>query len=417
MAACALAVAAAALTGPALQPARFAHAVTPRALLPRLDASSDGDIQLKTPSAGTLVAALQRKSLPKVVPCEADSEGCVAMCDEKGICEVLAPLGVAQRLRVGFYFAVWFLLSVGYSITNKRVTNVIDMPWSVATATVIVGGAFVSTLWATGLRKPPKLTKAAILKTFLPIGTFHAIGHIAGTVGTAAGSVSFAQVVKAAGPVYACALSATVLRQAVSRRVWMSLLPIIGGVAIATMKELSFAWAALLGAVASDLALALRNVLSKQSMSRPESERGENMTPANMFGVLTIVSAFVSIPMALLVEGPRFPAAWAAAAAATPGGGPKLASMVALTGLYFYGYSEVAMKALNNVHPVTHAIGNTMRRVVIMLVCMVAFQTPMTPMGALGSVLAIAGSYLYAITKHQEKVQEQKAKEAAENEN
>ena len=44
---------------------------------------------------------------------------------------------------------------------------------------------------------------------------------------------------------------------------WLSLVPIIGGVALATVKELSFAWAALLGAIVSDLALALRNVLSK----------------------------------------------------------------------------------------------------------------------------------------------------------
>merc|ERR1712072_1556295 len=64
---------------------------------------------------------------------------------------------------------------------------------------------------------------------------------------------------------------------------------------------------------------------------------------------------------------------------------------------------EVAMKALNNVHPVTHAIGNTMRRVVIMLVCMVVFRAPMTPMGAVGSACAIGGSYLYAMTKHAEK--------------
>ena len=62
------------------------------------------------------------------------------------------------------------------------------------------------------------------------------------------------------------------------------------------------------------------------------------------------------------------------------------------------------MKALSNVHPVTHAIGNTMRRVVIMLVCMVAFRTPMTPLGLLGSAMAIGGSYGYALTKHHEKL-------------
>lgn len=335
------------------------------------------------------------------VRCDADENGCYALCSEDDGCSIAAPVGLTQRLKVGFYFAVWFALSVGYSITNKRVTNVLPCPWSVATATVVVGSIFVNLLWLTGVRKPPKLPRSAYL-ALLPIGTFHAIGHIAGTVGTAAGSVSFAQVVKAAGPVYACVLSATVLRQAVSLRVWGSLVPIILGVALATLKELSFAWAALLGAVASDLALALRNVLSKQSMGQMKTIDGKTLKPADMFGLLTCVSAIVSLPAALAVEGSMLPSLWRQASALTPGGSAGLAGQVGLTGLYFYGYSEVAMKALNNVHPVTHAIGNTMRRVVIMLVCMVAFRTPMTPLGAVGSALAVGGSYIYAMVKTKE---------------
>lgn len=90
---------------------------------------------------------------------------------------------------------------------------------------------------------------------------------------------------------------------------------------------------------------------------------GDKLAPADMFGLLTCISAAVSVPAALLVEGRALPALWASAAAGYPAGSLGLAGQVAATGLYFYGYSEVAMKALNNVHPVTHAIGNTMRRV------------------------------------------------------
>ena len=68
------------------------------------------------------------------------------------------------------------------------------------------------------------------------------------------------------------------------------------------------------------------------------------------------------------------------------------------------------MKALANVTPVTHAIGNTMRRVVIMLICMAVFRTPVTPLGGIGAALAIGGSYVYAMTKLDEKL---RAAEAA----
>jgi len=107
-------------------------------------------------------------------------------------------------------------------------------------------------------------------------------------------------------------------------------------------------------------------------------------------------------------------AAWAAAAAATPGGNAGLAGRIVATGLYFYGYSEVAMKALNNVHPVTHAIGNTMRRVVIMLICIAVFRTPVSLAGAVGSATAIGGSYFYAMVKTAEKAEAEAAADNAE---
>ena len=354
--------------------------------------------------AGILQGQRSIETVPSAVPEMAPS---IATCgpDE---CTTLVSEDTVQLVKVGSYFSLWFALSTGYAVCNKRATNALPLPWLVATSTVLVGSAFVMMLWSSGAREKPKLSGAA-MRTLLPLGAFHAIGHLAGTIGTTYGSVSFAQVVKAAGPVYACILSAVVLRQPLSGRVWLSLLPIVGGVALATLKELSFVWGALLGAVASDLALALRNILSKQAMSRSADERGFDLSPANMFGVLTCASAALSLPAALAVEGRAFPAAWAAAAAATPGGGAAIGAYIVSAGLFFYLYSEVAMHALAHVHPVTHAVGNTLRRVVLMLVSMAVFATPMTPLGAAGSALAISGAFAYAMVRNQEKAREKAA--------
>ena len=61
------------------------------------------------------------------------------------------------------------------------------------------------------------------------------------------------------------------------------------------------------------------------------------------------------------------------------------------------------MLALNNVDAVTHAVANTIKRVVILLACVVAFRTPMTPLCTAGSAIAIAGGYLYSLAKGAEK--------------
>jgi solute carrier family 35 protein E1 len=59
---------------------------------------------------------------------------------------------------------------------------------------------------------------------------------------------------------------------------------------------------------------------------------------------------------------------------------------------------------------VTHAVANTIKRVVILLACVVGFRTPMTPLCTAGSAIAIVGSYLYSLAKGKDKL---KAKAAA----
>ena len=69
------------------------------------------------------------------------------------------------------------------------------------------------------------------------------------------------------------------------------------------------------------------------------------------------------------------------------------------TGMYFYLYNEAAMIVLNHINPVSHAIINTLKRVVLLLTCVLFFNTPITKNGIIGSSVAIFGSYLYAKAK------------------
>jgi hypothetical protein len=66
-----------------------------------------------------------------------------------------------------------------------------------------------------------------------------------------------------------------------------------------------------------------------------------------------------------------------------PANDPKLytqglATLLALGGASYYAYNEVAFLALGKVNPVTHAVGNTIKRVVIIVASVIAFKTPMS---------------------------------------
>mmetsp|Transcript_39614 Transcript_39614/g.91730 ORF Transcript_39614/g.91730 Transcript_39614/m.91730 type:complete len:196 (+) Transcript_39614:487-1074(+) len=179
--------------------------------------------------------------------------------------------------------------------------------------------------------------------------------------------------------------------------VYLSLVPIIGGVALASLKELSFSWLSFYAALLSAVASAVKAILSKRVLDGPPM--GENLTPANMFGVLTILGFIFILPVSLAIEGPAVIKTAFASALAAGYTKARLFTLLSVSGFLYYIYNEVAFLALSEVAPVTHAVTNTVKRVVIIVVSILVFRTPITFLGSAGSALAIAGAAGYSYAK------------------
>lgn len=57
----------------------------------------------------------------------------------------------------------------------------------------------------------------------------------------------------------------------------------------------------------SNLAASTRAILSKRSMGM---DMGRNMSPANLYAVLTIMAAGMLLPLSAVVEGPKLQTLW-----------------------------------------------------------------------------------------------------------
>ncbi|CAJ1947477.1 unnamed protein product [Cylindrotheca closterium] len=302
--------------------------------------------------------------------------------------------GLFETLQVGFYFALWYLFNIAYNIYNKQALNVLDFPWTVATIQMATGIFYFVPLWLLGIRKAPKLN-ASELKTLIPIALCHTGVHVGAVIALGAGAVSFAHIVKASEPVVTCALNALLLGQILPIPVYLTLLPIIGGVAIASMKELSFTFLALASAMLSNVSSAARGVLSKKTMSGKKI--GENLDAQNLYAVLTAMSTLILIPFMLALEGTGMFKACGDIVAKGDFTKKSLSTLLALGGASYYAYNEVAFLALGKVNPVTHAVGNTIKRVVIIVASVVAFKTKMSTGSIIGSSVAIFGTLLYSL--------------------
>jgi len=302
---------------------------------------------------------------------------------------------LAETIKVGGFFALWYALNIGYNISNKKVLNMVpNLAWTTGLLQLAVGILYVVPLWATGIRKAPELTTDEV-KTLLPVALMHTLTHIGAVVSLGAGAVSFTHIVKAAEPAVSAFLSAVVLKSFLPIPVYLSLVPVMGGVALASLTELSFNWLSFGAAMVSNIASAARGIVGKKTMVTPP---GKNMNAVNLYGVMTILATIILTPFTLLIEGGQIiPTVQAIIAA---GKGKALLVETLLSAIFYYLYNEVAFLTLDNVAPVTHALGNTIKRVVIILTSVIVFGTKMTTQGVIGSSVAIAGVLLYSLAKN-----------------
>mmetsp|Transcript_136228 Transcript_136228/g.435836 ORF Transcript_136228/g.435836 Transcript_136228/m.435836 type:complete len:430 (+) Transcript_136228:91-1380(+) len=300
-----------------------------------------------------------------------------------------------EKVRVPMYILLWYILNIGYNIYNKKSLIAYPFPWACALWQMAFGWLIFVPLWLLKVRKVPSLTMAQAIK-ISPSALGHLATHVGAVIAFFSGAVSFGHIVKASEPVVSSLLNFLFMGEVLKWQVYASLLPIIGGVGLASASEMSFNWLSFGAAMGSNVGSAARAVYSKKVMG--SGDIGKNMDSANVYAVLTIMATFMLIPLAFAVEGPSamlkgFNVAYA------KGGTTFLMSML-YSGFFFYMYNEVAFLALSKLDPVSHAVSNTMKRVVIIITSVFVFHTAVTPLGVAGSSIAILGTLLYSLAKN-----------------
>lgn len=301
-----------------------------------------------------------------------------------------------QRMEVFGYFAAWYALNIVYNIINKKVLNVLPAPLIVGTIQFGIGSLYCVLVWILKFRNCPKLT-ATGKKAVASVGAYHMLGQLSSMISLQAGPVSFTHIVKAVEPFFSAIVSGFYFNTWMKPQVYATLIPVVGGVGYACLKEHYFSWLAFGSAMASNLFFALRAVLSKSALQSGKST-GTNLTPPNMFGLVTIAAFLLSIPVALIREGSGFSALWLAAMEQVESKS-QFVRAIFISGLFHYLNNEVMYMALGRVHPVTLAVGNTMKRVFILVASVLVFRNPISLQAGIGSAVGISGVLLYSLTK------------------
>jgi len=293
------------------------------------------------------------------------------------------------------YFALWYLGNYYYNIWNKLALKAAGgasgYPMTIASLQLGVGVLYSLFMWAApDARKTPEITQEDFIKT-LPVG-FCAMGaHCFSVFALSAGSVSFGQIVKAAEPAFAAIIGVSLYGKKVSTAKWLALIPVIGGVILASVKELDFAVSALVTACIANLFAAFKANENKKLMDT-EGLKDRMGSVGNQFALTTIISFLFSLPLLIAREGSK----WGSFVELCKTDSTIFYNLIT-SGIAFYLYNELATLTIKKTNAVTQSVANTAKRVIVIVLVAIVMGESLNKMKLLGCSIGIGGVFLYSV--------------------
>ncbi|KAJ6738209.1 hypothetical protein OIU74_003211 [Salix koriyanagi] len=140
----------------------------------------------------------------------------------------------------------------------------------------------------------------------------------------------------------------------------------------------------------SNISFTYRSLYSKKAM-------GDSMN-TNIYAYISIIALIVCIPPAIIVEGPQL-MKYGFNDAIAKVGLTKFISDLFWVGMFYHLYNQLATNTLERVAPLTHAVGNVLKRVFVIGFSILVFGNKISTQTGIGTGIAIAGVATYSFIK------------------
>jgi solute carrier family 35 protein E1 len=210
------------------------------------------------------------------------------MADRKHTKEVLTVLILC---------VLWYIVSSSNNVIGKTLLNEFPYPMTMTmvqllSITVFSGPLF--NLW--GIRKYVDISWRYYFTLIVPLAFGKFIASVFSHVSIWKVPVSYAHTVKATMPLFTVVLSRVLMKEKQTLTVYFSLIPIIAGVAIATITEISFDVIGLVSALVATMGFSLMNIFSKKVL------HDTNVHHLRLLHILGRLALLMFLPVWIVVD-------------------------------------------------------------------------------------------------------------------
>ncbi|KAB1268923.1 Solute carrier family 35 member E2B [Camelus dromedarius] len=302
--------------------------------------------------------------------------------------------------RALLYLTLWFFFSFCTLFLNKYILSLLEGEPSMLGAVQMLSTTLIGCVkifvpcclyqHKTRLSYPPNF-----IMIMLFVGLMRFATVVLGLVSLKNVAVSFAETVKSSAPIFTVIMSRMILGEYTGLLVNLSLIPVMGGLALCTATEISFNVLGFSAALSTNIMDCLQNVFSKKLLSgdKYRLSAAELQFYTSAAAVAMLVPAWVFF-MDLPVVG-RSGKSFTY--------NQDVALLLLTDGLLFHLQSVTAYALMGRISPVTFSVASTVKHALSIWLSVIVFGNRVTSLSAVGTVLVTAGVLLYNKAKQQQR--------------